>query len=190
MDHIAWGVKHVVCTHRTFYLWNGSQLNESESMETCHWVGASEVGSIPFCRSAHWWSLIRSEFRAKLPLNRPQRSSSMGRVEEVALAWTLGSKSLYHSLPLDLRFCISSAIIRVPETMSSCSLSWILSSSFSRSSSTPLMNGISSTYSIVIDVLGHPGAKRMALTHEYRRSHVHFWYNVVNHAPSLLNFSL
>ena len=100
------------------------------------------------------------ESRVKLPQDRPKCASSMGRVEELELAWTLESMSLYHSLPLDLRFCISSAIIRVPETMSLCSLSWILDSNFSISSSTPLMNGISSTYSIITDVLGHPRAKK------------------------------
>ena len=52
------------------------------------------------------------------------------------------------------------------------------------------MNGISSTYPIVIDVLGHSRTKKMALTHEYRISHVHFGNYVVNHAASLLNFSL
>ena len=66
--------------------------------------------------------------------------------------------SLHHDTPMELHFCIFSATIRVAETMSLCSFSWILCSSFSMFSSTPLMKDISSICHTVSKV---PGDRRI-----------------------------
>lgn len=101
-----------------------------------------------------------------VPTGYTRRPSTMRRVEEKGFGYKFESMNVYHGTPSELRFCIFSAIIRVAETMSLCSFSWILCSNISMFSSTPLIKGISSTYRIVRNGLGRPDAKQEALTHK------------------------